>query len=64
MLLSLLDQVFFFNEVAMYLIGKKKLKRYIFIDELKLKLHLLKITRNLHGVGPRYNLSKIHGFDL
>ena len=66
MLLSLLDQVFY-NEVAMYLIGKKKkkkLKRYIFIDELKLKLHLLKITRNLHGVGPGYNLSKIHGFDL
>ena len=41
----------FTMESPLILIGKKKKK-------LKLNIHLLKITKKLHGFSPRYNLRK------
>ena len=33
----------------------KRIEKCIFIDEFQLNVHILKITRKLHGFGPRYN---------
>ena len=64
-LLSFLGQVFD-SGVDIYLINKNKQiqknwRVHLFIDELKLKSHLLKITKK-YMAGTRYNLKMVHGF--